>query len=84
MVRKATSIKRPLKMIVKIQRAIITTEEHTPVLAYNQDRSVLMQQEATKAVLGLFKREEYKIFVNAELHPDGQLVLCNRAPTQNW
>lgn len=70
-------------MIFKLQRAIVSSEDQPPVLAYNEDRSALGQFPATPEMLELFG-DEYKIYVDAELSEDGQLEVVEVVEEQDW
>lgn len=71
------------KGIVKVQRSIVTSCDKPQVVIYNEDRSILHQQDMPKAIKRLFKREEFKFYAHATFR-DGQLAINRRARWQEW
>ena len=69
--------------IVKVQRSIFTTHDKPQVVIYNEDQSILHQQNLPRAIAKLFKEDEFKFFAHAT-HYKGQLSINRRARWQQW
>ena len=78
-------MKRPYKkkFIVKVQRPIVTNEEVPKALIYDEDKKVV-QMVPLHTVLHLFKNDELKIYLRAELKNDGTLELKQRVSDRAW
>lgn len=74
---------RPRSFVVKVQRAIISTVG-APILVYNKDRSVLVQQQSDAEFEGMFKPGEYKLYARAELQKNGVVAIGARVADQPW
>lgn len=70
--------------IVKVQRPLTSNDPTPHVLIYNEDRSVLYETDMSKKdIRNLFGRNEYKVYVNAELR--GTILhLGDRVEDQPW
>jgi len=73
-------------MIVKIQLSLDSNlKGHTAgsrMLAYNEDRSVMMEMNTPKEVVNLMDGR-FKAFFHADI-VDGKLEVQSEAPRQNW
>jgi hypothetical protein len=68
--------------ICKIQVSVYTSEDCTQVLAYNEDRSIQGQFDATPDLIEAMKGR-YKAFFYCRLR-DSQLAIDREAPWQDW
>lgn len=73
-----------IKLVVKAQRSMFTTEEIDQFLVYDEARTVIVQEPMRTDTRALFKPKEFKIFLFATLTPRGRLILGERAPNQDW
>lgn len=72
----------PEQFIVKMQLPLFSTEGQ-PILIYNEDRTIMHQQEATPELVALFHGEP-KIYMVACITEDSQLGLIDYADDQEW
>lgn len=76
-------------MIIKVQIRQFDSKDRTMMLAYNEDRSIEFEGEATKDVIKKMKNEPKKFF-HADTIPDPnkknakRIVILNEAKWQNW
>ena len=69
-------------MIIKVQLSLTTSYEKQQMMAYNQDESVLIQEDASKDMKDIMHGRP-KAFFNAEM-VDGKLTINGEAPWQDW
>jgi hypothetical protein len=69
------------RMIVKLQRPVHPPDG--PVLAYDQRREHQKTLPLTPKLTKLFG-DQFKIFVDAELSPAGELEIGKRVPDRGW
>lgn len=73
-------------MIYKLQRPIASSDPNQSWLAYPRDTRKMifipihLVSKEVRAMMG----HDYKIYVHANLHPDGTLEIKSRATTQEW
>lgn len=69
--------------IVKVQRSV--RGKFQSILIYNEDRTICIEKNANAALLGLFNKNEYKVYYYAEFN-NGQLNINNKITENevNW
>lgn len=70
-------------MLVKIQRSIVTTEDHPQMLIYSKDRSVFHESDLTpeiKEIMGM----EYKVYAEAVKDDKGKFKVLRLVEDQPW
>lgn len=70
-------------MIVKLQRALLNTNELAQVLIYNEDHSVVTQLPLCEELSAVFGTRD-KFYAEASLDEAGTLSLVKQVPDQPW
>lgn len=71
------------KLIVKVQRSLMSSDGSDTILIYDEDENVSAEFEATDEILKMLDGQP-KAFFYAHLDKDGGLVLDGKAPWQGW
>jgi len=79
----AKPVKKPTRMVVKVQQSLKTNHAKKRVLVYNQDRSAMLEMDITPDLQELLG-EDTKSYWFATLMPDGQLHLNRRTGWRKW
>lgn len=69
--------------IFKVQLSIASSDGQETILIYNEDKSVMHEQAATKEVVALMQ-DNLKMYLWGKVHPAGKLELFGAAPEQPW
>lgn len=80
---KARPVKKPTKVLVKVQQSIATGHDKQQVLVYNQDRSIFAQFDMTPDLKRALKGD-LKSYWFATLRPNGELTLDRRTGWRTW
>ncbi len=80
------TLKKPKRMIVKVQLALLTREKNPPVLVYNKSRNfmqeIFLKKTELKALTRIMQGEPKEFFY--AFIKDKYLILDGFAPWQNW
>jgi hypothetical protein len=71
------------QVIIKVQLSIETTEEKRQVLAYNEDRSFMFEDDVSQDILNLMG-DQLKAYFFAKINDDGAFEIMGFAPEQDW
>lgn len=72
------------KQIFKVQLSLATSDGQETVLIYNEDRSIMHQEKASKELAATMQNDP-KMFFWGIIHPQtGKLELLGAAPEQPW
>lgn len=72
-----------MKKIVKVQISQLSSDNELHVLAYNKDKSIWYEDIATDEVLAMMNFRE-KAFFYYEIDGEGEVILGEEAPWQEW
>lgn len=70
--------------IVKIQRAVATTHPGGSILVYNEDRSVMWEQEETPDMVALIHGQLKRYFWATIIGTELAIMNDKPAPEQDW
>lgn len=69
--------------IFKVQRPICSSENDTPILIYNKDRSIYHQMPISQE-MAKFIGTSYKIYVKGYINSEGILQIVEKVGNQPW